>query len=68
VAFDGGGAGTVVTDDAALVLHHGERWRKVRWGPSKARRGAASGSPVKADDGDVSGEIRERSEGPGVRG
>jgi hypothetical protein len=27
VAFDGGGAGTVVADDAAQVLHHGERER-----------------------------------------
>jgi hypothetical protein len=45
VAFGGGGAGTVVADDAALVLHHGERGRKVRWGPTKARRGAASDSP-----------------------
>jgi hypothetical protein len=45
VAFDGGGAGTVVTNDATLVLHHGERGRKLRWGPRKARRGAASGSP-----------------------
>jgi hypothetical protein len=45
VAFGDGGAGTVVTDDAALVLHHGERGRKVRWEPRKGRRGAASGSP-----------------------
>jgi hypothetical protein len=45
VAFGGGGAGTVVADDAALVLHHGERGRKVSWEPRKARRGAASGSP-----------------------
>jgi hypothetical protein len=35
----------VVTDDAALVLHNRERGRKVWWGPRKARRGAASGSP-----------------------
>jgi hypothetical protein len=40
----------------------GERERRVRWGSRRARRGAASGSPVKADDGGVSGEIRERSE------
>jgi hypothetical protein len=45
VVFGNGGAGTVVTDDAALVLHHGERGRKVRWGLRKVRRGAASGSP-----------------------
>jgi hypothetical protein len=45
VAFGGGGAGTVVVNDVALVLHHGERERKVRWEPRKARRGAASGSP-----------------------
>jgi hypothetical protein len=45
VAFGGGGAGTVVADVAALVLHHGERGRKVRWEPMKVRRGAASGSP-----------------------
>jgi hypothetical protein len=45
VAFGGGGAGTVVADDTALVLHHGERGRKVSWGPRKVRRGTASGSP-----------------------
>jgi hypothetical protein len=45
VAFNYGGAGTVVADDAALVLHHGESRRKVRWGPRKARRDAASSSP-----------------------
>jgi hypothetical protein len=45
VAFDGGGAGTVVADDTALVLHHGERERKVKWGRRKARRGTTSGSP-----------------------
>jgi hypothetical protein len=44
VAFDGGGAGTVVADDAALVLHHRERGTKVRSGPRKMRRGAASGA------------------------
>jgi hypothetical protein len=38
VACCGGGAGMVVADDATLVLHHGERGRKVRWGPRKARR------------------------------
>jgi hypothetical protein len=38
------GAGTVVANDAALVLHHRERGRKVTWGPRKARRGATSGS------------------------
>jgi hypothetical protein len=34
VAFAGGGAGTVVTDNAAQVLHHEERERerRVRWG------------------------------------
>jgi hypothetical protein len=32
-------------DDAALVLHHRERGRKVRWGPRNARRGTASSSP-----------------------
>jgi hypothetical protein len=45
VAFDGGGAGTVVTDDVALALHHRERDRKVRWGPKRPGRGATSGSP-----------------------
>jgi hypothetical protein len=40
----------------------------VRWGSKRARRGLASGSPVKADGGDVSGEIRERKKGPRVRG
>jgi hypothetical protein len=62
VVFDGGGAGTVVADDAAQVLHYWERARKVRWGQRKARRGAASGSPMKAGSGGVSGEIWERSE------
>jgi hypothetical protein len=28
----GGGAGTVVTDDGALALHHGEGESEVRWG------------------------------------
>jgi hypothetical protein len=32
VAVDGGGAGTVVTDDGALALHHGEGESEVRWG------------------------------------
>jgi hypothetical protein len=45
VAFGGGGAGTVVADDVTLVLHHGERGRKVRWVPRKATWGTASGSP-----------------------
>jgi hypothetical protein len=45
VAFGSSGAGTVVADDMAQVLHHGERGREVKWGPRKARRGTASGSP-----------------------
>jgi hypothetical protein len=45
VAFCGGGAGTVVADDAAQVLHHGERGRKVRWGSRRAEEAWASGSP-----------------------
>jgi hypothetical protein len=45
VALDGDGGLLVVIDDAAIVLHHGERGRKVRWGPRKVRRGTASGSP-----------------------
>jgi hypothetical protein len=45
VAVDGGGAGTVVTDDATLVLHHGERGRNVRWGSRRAEEERASGSP-----------------------
>jgi hypothetical protein len=57
VAFGGGGAGTVVADNAAQVQHHGERERRVRWGSRRLRRGAASSSPVKADSGGVSGEI-----------
>jgi hypothetical protein len=68
MAFGGSGAGTVVADDAAQVLHHRERERRVRWGSRRARRGAASGSPVKADGGGVSGEIGERKRSPGVRG
>jgi hypothetical protein len=47
----------VVAGDAALVLHHGERERRVRWGSRRARRGAASGSPLKVNCGGVSGEI-----------
>jgi hypothetical protein len=58
VAFGGGGASIVVADDATQVLHHGERDKRVRWGSRRARRGTASGSPVKADGGGVSGEIR----------
>jgi hypothetical protein len=50
VAFGGGGAGTVVTNDAALVLHHGERER-MRWGSRRVRRSVASSSLVKADGG-----------------
>jgi hypothetical protein len=46
VAFGDGGAGTVVTGDVALVLHHGERERRVRWGSRRARWGVASGSPM----------------------
>jgi hypothetical protein len=45
VALGGGGAGTVVTDDAAQVLHHGERERRVRWGSRRAEEARASGSP-----------------------
>jgi hypothetical protein len=45
VAFDVGGGLSVVANDAGLVLHHREIGRKVRWGPRKARRGVASGSP-----------------------
>jgi hypothetical protein len=37
----------VIADDAALVLHHEERGREVRWGPRKARRGAASSSTTR---------------------
>jgi hypothetical protein len=57
VAFGGGGASTVVADNAAQVPHHGERGRKVRWGPRKVGQGATSGSSVKADGGGVSEEI-----------
>jgi hypothetical protein len=32
MAVDGGGAGTVVVDDGALALHHGEGESEVRWG------------------------------------
>jgi hypothetical protein len=32
VAVDGGGAGTVVANDEALALHHGEGESEVRWG------------------------------------
>jgi hypothetical protein len=44
VAFGGGGAGTVVADDMALVLHHGERERRVRWAPRRVEEARASGS------------------------
>jgi hypothetical protein len=45
VAFDGGGAGTVVAVDAAQVMHHGERERRVRWGSRRPEEVRASGSP-----------------------
>jgi hypothetical protein len=32
VAVGDGGAGTVVADDGALALHHGEGESEVRWG------------------------------------
>jgi hypothetical protein len=32
VAVDGGGAGTMVTNNGTLALHHGERESEVRWG------------------------------------
>jgi hypothetical protein len=32
MAVDGGGASTVVADDGALALHHGEGESEVRWG------------------------------------
>jgi hypothetical protein len=61
VAFDGsGGRSVVADDDVALVLHHGERGRKVRWGPRKARRGATRGSP--------SGRTAAASQGKSRRG
>jgi hypothetical protein len=66
VAFGGGRAGMVVASDAAQVLLHGERERRVRWGSRRVRRGMASSSPVKADGGSVSGEIGERKWGPGI--
>jgi hypothetical protein len=68
VAFSGGGAGTVVANDMAQVLHHGEREGRLRWGSRRVRRGTASGSPVKANGCGVSGEIRGEKRGPGVRG
>jgi hypothetical protein len=45
VAFDGCGAGTVVADDAAQVLHHGERKRRVMLGSRRVEEARASGSP-----------------------
>jgi hypothetical protein len=45
VAFDGGGGLSVVADSTALVLQHGERGRKVAWGPRKAITGVANSSP-----------------------
>jgi hypothetical protein len=60
VVFDCGGASTVVADDMTLALHHGQRERKVKWGPRRAGRGTTSGSP--------SGRIGEGSDGLGVRG
>jgi hypothetical protein len=44
VAVNGGEACTVVTDDGALALHHGERERG-EVGLRMMERGAASGSP-----------------------
>jgi hypothetical protein len=31
VTVDGGGAGTMVADDGALAVHHGEGGGEVRW-------------------------------------
>jgi hypothetical protein len=39
VAVDGGEAGTVVTEDGALALHHEEREREARWGPKMTGKG-----------------------------
>jgi hypothetical protein len=44
VAFNGGGGLSVVPDDTALVLHHRERGRKVRWGPNRRKEARANAS------------------------
>jgi hypothetical protein len=67
-AFDDSGAGTVVTDDAAQVLHHGERKRRVRWGSRRAEEAWASGSLSGGTTATAQRKIREGSGDFGVQG
>jgi hypothetical protein len=66
--FDGGGAGTVVADDVAQVLQHGEGKRRVRWGSRRAEEVQASGSPSGGTAATARWKIREGSSDFGVRG
>jgi hypothetical protein len=68
VEFDGSVAGTVVADDVAQVLHHGERKRRVRWGSRRAEEVRASGSPSGGTAAMVWWKIGEGSSDFGVRG
>jgi hypothetical protein len=68
VKFDGGGAGTVVADDVAQVLQHGEGKRRVRWGSRRAEEVQASGSPSGGTAATARWKIREGSSDFGVRG
>jgi hypothetical protein len=66
--FDGGGVGTVVADDAAEVLHHGERKRRVRWGSRRVEEARASGTPSEGTVAIARWKIGEGSGDFGVRG
>jgi hypothetical protein len=45
VAVDGDRVGTMIADDGALALHHGEGESEVRWGSDCRENGSVSGSP-----------------------
>jgi hypothetical protein len=58
----------VVADDAAQVLHHGERKRRVRWGSRRVEEARASGSPRGGTAATARRKIREGSGNFGIRG
>jgi hypothetical protein len=58
----------VVTDDAAQVLHHGVRKRRVRWGLRRAEEAWASGSLSGGTTATAQRKIREGSGDFGVQG
>jgi hypothetical protein len=45
VQMQWGGGFSVASDDATVVLHLGERERKVRWGSNRRKEAWASDSP-----------------------